>query len=197
MSLSLIRVWKSVVSCLVLLALVISPAWGDAKEDQATRRKWESIVVFYGQEDTNRFSLAIQDANAKEEGEFHFKEVWKYDRQKKEWVKMNAAAKATKALPANKRPRGADGPVDAQILVDLPIQIQDVGLYYAKWTLNEIPCTTYMFLGTRARDRTIPGKAPPGHKVEDVPVSVDKSELQIIPDPQYHTGEGSLPIPKK
>lgn len=172
-----------------------SIALADAKEDQQTRRKWENIVQFYGEEDSNRFSLRIFDNDAKEEGDFLFKEVWKYDREKKEWVKMTAVPKATKVVPASRKPQ--DAPPNSQVLADLPITIQDVGLYYAKWTMNGIACTTYMRLGPNARDRTSPGKAPPGHMVEQVPLNTDKAEMQIIPDPRYFTGEGSLPVPKR
>ena len=190
--------WNRGFAALLLLSIVLPAGFvsGDAKEDAAKRSKWQNIVQFYGQEDTNLFSLAIYDKDAKEEANFQFKEIWKYDREKKEWVKMAAAPKTVKVVLASQRNR-TEGPVDAQILINLPIKIQDVGLYYAKWSIDDIACTTYTFLGTRARDRTVPGKPKPGYKVEDVPVSIDKSELQIIPDPSYFTGEGSLPLPKK
>ena len=181
---------------LMALTLLTGFAFADAKQEAETRRKWENIVQFYGQEDTNLFSLAIYDRDAKDNGEFHFKEIWKYDRDKKEWVKMNAASKVVKAVPANQRNR-TEGPVDAQILINLPIKIQDVGLYYAKWTIDGVSATTYMRLGPNARDKTSPGKAPTGYMVEQVPVNTDKAEMAIIPDPRYFTGEGSLPLPKK
>ncbi|QOV87353.1 hypothetical protein [Humisphaera borealis] len=190
--------WNRGLATALLLALVLphGAATGDAKENLAKRIKWQNIVQFYGQEDTNLFSLAIYDRDAKEEANFQFKEIWKYDRDKKEWVKMDAAPRVVKVQLASQRNK-AEGPVDAQILINLPIKIQDVGLYYAKWSIDDVACATYTFLGTRARDRTVPGKPKPGYKVEDVPVSIDKSELQIIPDPSYFTGEGSLPLPKK
>jgi len=179
----------------VALLLPVAPALGDAKQDQEKRKKWENIVQFYGEEDSNRFSLRIFDQDAKEEGQFHFKEVWKYDREKKQWAKMEAPSKMTKVVPAAQKPK--DAPPNSQALADLPITIQDVGLYYAKWDIDGIACATYMRLGPTARDRTSPGKAPPGHMVEQVPLNTDKAEMQIIPDPRYFTGEGSLPLPGK
>lgn len=167
----------------------------DEKETEATRQKWQGRIQFFGEEESNKFSLRIFDKDAKEEGKFVFLEVWKFDREKKEWVKMDAARRETKAVPANQKPK--ESPEDSQILVELPINIQDVGLYYAKWTIDGIPCANYMRLGPRSTTRTSPGKAPPGSKVEDVPLNVNKAELMIIPDPIYHTGEGSKPIPGK
>lgn len=192
-------------AAVVLAAMVAAPALpsmaqpaaaaADAKEEQAVRQKWENIVQFYGEEESSRFSLRILDRDAKEEADFVFKEIWKYDRENKKWVKMDAPPQARKAVPADQK-RG-DAPPDSQVLAELPIRIEDVGLYYAKWTMNGVPCATYMRLGPRARDRTDPGKAPAGYMKDDVPISVDKAELQIIPDPRYHTGEGSLELPKK
>jgi hypothetical protein len=177
------------------VGLLVQSTSADAKQDQEKRRNWEAIVDFYGTEDSNRFSLAIHDRNAKEEGQFHFKEIWKYDHQAKKWVKMDVAAKIVKAVPASEKPK--DSPNDAQILVELPIQIQDIGLYYAKWEIDGIPCATFTPVGPRARDRTVPGKPGPGERIMDVPITIDKAELQIIPSPEYHTGEGSLPVPTK
>jgi hypothetical protein len=165
------------------------------KEELAIRQKWENIVQFYGEEESNQFSLRILDRDAKEEGQFLFKEIWNYDREKKEWVKMNAPERAVKVVPASQKPKLS--PPDSQVLTDLPISIQQVGLYYAKWTIDGIACSTYIRLGPRARDRKDPGKAPPGHMKDDVPLNTDNAEIQIIPDPRYHTGEGSLPLPKK
>ncbi len=46
---------------LMALTLLTGFAFADAKQEAETRRKWENIVQFYGQEDTNLFSLAIYD----------------------------------------------------------------------------------------------------------------------------------------
>lgn len=161
----------------------------------ALRAKWEPIVELYGQEETNQFSLRVLDKNAKETGVVAFKECWKYDRQSKAWAKLEVKpVDPVKIVPADKKPQ-TENP-DSQLIVDLPIKLQDVGLYYIKWTVDDVPGVTYARLGPPARNRKPPPAKPrPGEKLEDVPVDVNTAEMAVIPDPTYHTGEGSKALP--
>lgn len=164
-----------------------------AKADAAVRAKWEPIVQLYGQEATNQFSLRVLDKDAKFEGQFVFKELWKFDVEKKQWVRVSDKRQEVKLVPADKK--GVDADVDSQQMAELPVMLQDVGLYYAKWTGDGVECTTYARLGPKSRQKPALGKPPAGHYAEDVPVNVNKAEWMVIPGPQYFTGEGSLPVP--
>jgi hypothetical protein len=130
----------------------------------------------------------VLDKDAKEEATITFKEVWTFDVRKKQWVKMEAPRRETKIVPAEKKQGG--GAVDGQVVADLPIGVADVGLFYAKWEVNGVPCVTYTRLGPRSRDRTLAGKPPPRYRLEDVPIDVNRSVMAFIPDPQYFTEPG-------
>jgi hypothetical protein len=170
-----------------------SPEVAKARAEAAVRVKWESVVQLYGQEATNQFSLRVLDKDAKFEGQFVFRELWKFDVAKKEWVRISDKRQEVRLMPADKKPADADP--DSQQLAELPVQLQDVGLYYAKWTGDGVACATYARLGPRARQKKVLGKPPPGYRVEDVPIDVNGAEVMFIPSPQYFTGEGSLPVP--
>ena len=129
------------------------------------------------------------DKDAKEEAQLLFKEVWTFDVHKKQWVKMDAPRRETKIVPADQKP--ADGPAGGQVVADLPIGTKDVGLFYAKWEVNGVPCVTYMRIGPRSRERTVPGKPPPKYRLEDVPIDANRSVLGFIPDPRFFTEPGA------
>ncbi|HEX8911039.1 MAG TPA: hypothetical protein VF796_01680 [Humisphaera sp.] len=172
-----------------------SPAVAAADQAVAEQQKWEGRIQFTGEEDTNMMSLRIFDQNAVEEGDFVLRSLWKYDPTKGVWAEVPVPAK--KDFRIRLKDRKAEGnPPDSQMLVELPVRVQDVGLYYAHWTVDKTHGTSYLRLGPKAQDRTATGKAGPGQRLEDVPLTIDVAKVLVIPDPKYHTGPDCPPVPE-
>jgi hypothetical protein len=165
------------------------PAAAAPAAEVAEQQKWENRVQFTGEEDTNMMSLRVFDRDAVEEGDFVLRSLWKYDPTKGVWAEVAVPAK--KDFRIRLKDRKVEGsPPDSQVLAELPVRVQDVGLYYAHWTVDKTHGTSYLRLGPRAQDRTVTGKPGPGQRLEDVPL------VLVIPDPKYHTGPDCPPVPE-
>lgn len=167
----------------VLISMQPMIARADEKSDKdREREKWENLIQFYGEENTGRFSLRVLDKETKETGSFVFLSFWKYDPTKNEWVKMKDGPKQSRILLPKDKP--ADAPRDSQVLVELPITIQDVGVFFAKWTVNGVEGSTFTRIGPHAprKEQKVPDRKP-GEIITDVPLDHNKAELRAIPDP--------------
>jgi hypothetical protein len=169
------------------------PAAAAPKEDP-DRAKWEARITFFGEEETNLISLRILDRDAVEEGDFALRSLWKFDVDKNAWAEVQLPKQVVRIRTKDRKPEGS--PPDSQVLADLGIKVQDVGLYYVHWSVDGVKGSTYLRLGPQAQSRKPPGAAGPGQKIEDVPVNIDNAKLMVIPDPQYHTGPDCPPVPK-
>lgn len=181
----------------LLMALLTSPlpaAEPPTRQAAAERLKWERKIVFYGEEDTGEWSLRVPDRDATEAAVVRYTELWKYDVAAKKWVKIDDGADPARIVPAARKP--ADGPPDTQVIARLPIKHDTIGLYYAKWRLNDtIDGATFCRLGPGLVEKptTNPAderpKAPAGMMWTAVPVDDKRAELQLVPDPRLNTGQ--------
>jgi hypothetical protein len=168
----------------------------DAKAERDRERlQWEARIVFFGEEDTGTWSLRVQDKTVRERNVLQYTELWKFDPGAKKWVKVDDGAEAVRILPPAEKPETA--PQDTQLIAELPIQPNTVGLYYAKWRVNNRTDGATLcrigpgLTGKDARPATdrAPQKVPPGMIPEVVPLSINKAELMVIPDPRLSTGQ--------
>lgn len=194
---------------LVCLVRIVNPARGaEAPADGAAakaadkareRLKWMSRIVFFGEEDTGRWSLRIQDRDATERATIRYSELWKYDPGTKKWVKVDDRAATAEVVPAAEKP--ANAPTGSQVIASLPIKEGEVGLFYAKWRVNDgIDGATFCQLGPglspeAAKRARKPLKVPPGMIMAVVPLSTNKAEFQVIPDPRVSTTDAPSPAP--
>lgn len=160
----------------------------------AARQKWEAIITFWGQEDTGAFDLRAPDKQVTEPGTFRYVNLWKYDLDGKKWVKIDDRAKTTNiVLPANKP---VQSPEDSQLLTDLPITFEQVGLYYVNWQINGIDGGTMTRIGPNVLGKQQTPKPPAGSIVADVPVDGSKAVRVVVPDPRFNTGQIAKETPK-
>lgn len=204
---------RAVLAGLLLASFAAPPAWaadGDKpaqrtpaapadrpgmNEKVRERMQWEARITFFGEEETANWSLRILDVSAPpESAKVKLVELWKVDIGTKKWVKIDEGAPAVTIFPLKQKP--ATAPPDSQLIADLPLKQNDVGLYYAKWRVNDdINGATLTRIGPglvgdaakAAKDN--PPKVPRGMMAAVVPVDVHKAELMVIPDPQVGTGQ--------
>lgn len=210
---SLVNQWLRPAAALVLLgSLVISTAarqqpatrpgapsaaqWTDEQKEQY---RWEQLIQFFGDEATGTWSLRIHDANANERATFKYLELWTYDLKEKKWVKIDGEPQEAKILPASEKRPDPIYP-DTQMLAELPLKEDDLGLYFVKWRVNnKTDGATFTLLGPTRVTRqvtTLPTKLPVGWMLTVVPLDRNNAERQLIPDPRYHTGQtGRPPLP--
>ncbi len=177
-----------------LLRAADPPAARQGADKERERAKWENKISFYGQEETDGWSLRVLDRDATEQFKIKYTELWKYVIAEKRWVKIDAGAAAVTIVPAKQK--GPDAPEDSQVIADLPVKTKDVGLYYAKWIVNDaVEGATFCrvgpgLVGDAARKaRENPQKPQPGMTMQIVPLSLDKAEIMTIPDPRFATGQ--------
>lgn len=161
---------------------------GSAADREATRRRWEAVVQFFGEEDNDRYSLRVADADVRRPANFVFGSVWKYDRATGAWVRLAAPSSEVRVVLPMDKPIDAVG--DGQVLALLPVTLKDVGLFYTKWTVDGVPCAMLTRLGPPAPKGAQPTAAPRrGEVVADVPVDQNKAERLVVPDPGVATKE--------
>jgi hypothetical protein len=179
----------------VVLTVPLAARAQSRAEKEAERTKWENKIVFFGEEDTGLWSLRIQDKANPERARVKYTELWKYDPDGKRWVKVDDGAPAVQIVPVKEKPDNA--PPDSQNVADLPIKQGEVGIYWAKWRVNDaVEGATYCRIGPalvgRAREEAMKKapKPPEGYLLVEVPLNINKAELQAVPDPRTHTGQG-------
>jgi hypothetical protein len=150
-------------------------------EKEKVRKKYETLIQFFGEEDTGRYSVRIFDADVKETASFVFLSVWKYDRDQKSWVKLDDKPQRARIVLPKDKP--ADSPPDSQLLANLPITQKDVGVFFVKWTVEGVEGSTFTRLGPRARGDQPAVKAKANEMVTDVPIDLNKAERIAIPNP--------------
>ena len=174
---------QKVVLVAVLTCASIAAGPASQPSDAAkARQKWEAAVLVFGDETTGEWSLRVRDKDVDGPHQFHFKDLWTYERAKKQWVKCaSKPSDAVMAPPAQKK--GDDEP--DQVLVDLPIDPEKVGLFYARWRVDDVDGATFFRLGPGPADRSAAGeKAQPGQMRAAVPVDKAHSVTELIPDPR-------------
>jgi hypothetical protein len=155
--------------------------------NRAEREKWENAIVFFGEEDTGNYSIRILDKSVTEAASFKYIELWIYELSEKRWIKVDDRVQEARiVLPKDKPP---DAP-DNQLLADIPVTREKIGLYYCKWQVNGIDGATLTRIGPGpVGKKPDTGKVPVGMIVEDVPIDKNHGETMVIPDPRTHTGE--------
>ncbi len=181
--------------CFLLALLVFLPTarpLAAAEESSAdaqarlARRHWESVVLFYGDEEDGSWSLRIQDASVKDRAWFEFLELWQFDLKDRAWRQTKTEKYARPiVLPKQK---GSDEPQDSQTLYKLEeIPVHTAGLWYAKWKIDGTACGTLMRIGTsRVKGPALEGEAPHGMVKMAMPITLEKAEWMFVPDPRIY-----------
>jgi len=163
------------------------PARGGADANAAERAKWESAIVFFGEEDTGGYSIRILDKSVTEPANFKYLELWVYDVTEKRWIKVDDRIQEAHIILPKDKPQDAP---DNQLLAEIPVNQEKVGLYYCKWQVNGIDGTTMTRIGPAHVGKPVDlGKIPDGMIAADVPIDKNRGDRMIIPDPRTHTGE--------
>jgi hypothetical protein len=180
-------------TCLVALQSRIAFAASAAPTSQPAdtpeeRAKWMGRIQFWGNETTGEWSLRIKDADVDKQRLFRLRQLWMYDRQAKRWVRLGTTMLASWMLPANKKKRDPDNPDTdgAQTLAVLPIDKDQVGIYYAKWTVDGVHGTTFCRIGPGLKNKAdyLHKEPPEGHIWVALPLDRDHAEPAVIPDPE-------------
>ena len=140
-----------------------------SSKDYAERQKWENRIVFYGDEATGAFSIRILDRFATEPANFKYLELWKYDLDSKKWIKVDDRVQTAHIVLPQDKP--ANSPEDSQLLAEIPVTLEKIGLYYCKWQINDIDGGNMERIGPGHVGK-VPdlGKIPDGMIAADVPV---------------------------
>lgn len=165
----------------VWLACVAAGPASQPSAASKARQKWETAVLVFGDESTGEWSLRLRDKDVDGPHQFHFRDLWKYDRSSKQWVKCKSTpSDMVIAPPAEQR----DEP--DQVLVDLPIDPETVGLFYARWRMDDVNGATFFRLGPIAADKSPSATEKPqqGEMRANVPVDKKHSVPELIPDPR-------------
>ena len=164
--------------------------------EQKEQYRWEQLIEFFGDEATDAWSLRIRDVNANERATFKYLELWKLDLKDKKWVKIDDEVREAQIVPASEKPADSVYP-DTQMLAELPLKGDDLGLYFAKWRVNNrTDGATFTRLGPGTVTKqvtTLPTKLPVGWMLTVVPLDRNTAERQLVPDPRYHTGQTGRP----
>lgn len=169
----------------------------ETDRQRAARQHWESVVVWFGDEDTGEWSLRIRDQDVHERGWFEYLELWQFDLKEERWVQLKVD-KFAKAIVLPKQ-KGTDQPEGNQTLVELKeIEPKTAGLWFAKWKVDDVPCSTYMKVGgARPKDNLAEKKEIPGMLRTVVPIDLDNSVWMYIPDPRVYCIAGGPGKPEK
>ena len=154
-----------------------------SSQQQKQRQRWENAILFYGDEATGEWSLRIRDKDIDAQHEFRLRELWNYDSKADRWIKLTSDPARATIVPPDQRPASAS---PDEILVVLPIEREQVGLYYARWRVDEIDGATFCRLGPGLRQRSpLEKQKPPPDKIYVVvPLDLKHAEPRFIPDPR-------------
>jgi len=176
------------------------PARPAADPNYAERVKWEEAVTFFGEEDTGRYSIRILDKSVTEAANFKYLELWMYDLTEKRWIKVDDRVQETRIILPKDKPQDS---LDNQLLADIPVTQEKIGLYYCKWQVNGVDGGTLTRIGPGHIGKPVDPQAttqpvhvvdprdkiPAGMIITDVPIDKNHGELMIVPNPRTHTGE--------
>jgi hypothetical protein len=160
------------------------PASADAE-----RLKWMNRVIFFGDEATGEWSLRIHNRDVDTQRQFKLRELWTYNRDSKHWERMGTTVLSAWMLPPGKvkqDPADDPDPDPTEILAELPIEKDEVGLFYAKWTVDDVEGATFCRVGTGLGKKSdYVHKAPPEGKIWVVlPIDQNHSVPDFVPNPQ-------------
>jgi hypothetical protein len=161
-----------------------APASQPATEDPE-RKKWESRILFFGDESSGEWSLRIRDQDVDQVHQFRMPELWTYERQTKRWTMLGTTPYKTTMVLPDQKPDAQKGEPN-QILIVLPIEQDQVGLYYAKWAVDEVKGSTFFRIGPgldKKSDR-LKEKPPSGKIAAIIPLDLKHAEAAMITDPR-------------
>lgn len=183
-----------------MLALPILPVLADGKPKQGNsdseQLKWENRIVFFGDEATGEWSLRIHDGDVDTKRQFKLYELWTYNRESKHWERTGTEVISAWMLPPGKKKQDTDAepdPDQTQILAELPINKDQVGLFYAKWKVDDIQGATFCRIGTGLENKSdYVHKPPPEGQIWVVlPIDNNHSVPAFIPNPEIACRSGS------
>jgi hypothetical protein len=187
----------SLAAIAMFAGLTALPAWAGpasqpsraaADAEFAERAKWENVITFFGEEDSGRYSIRILDKSVTEPANFKYLELWIYDLTEKKWLKVDDRTQETRIVLPKDKPQ--DAPDGNQLLAEIPVDQEKIGLYYCKWQVNGVEGGTLTRIGPGHVGKPVDlGKIPPGMIVTDVPLDKSHGERMIVPNPRTHTGE--------
>jgi hypothetical protein len=176
--------------------LAATPTSKPASAD-AERLKWMSRIQFTGDEASGEWSLRIHDRDVDIQRQFKLRELWLYNRDSKHWERMGTTILASWMLPPGKKksdaaPGDDPDPDPTQILAELPIDKDQVGLFYAKWTVDDVQGATFCRIGTGLEKKSdyVHKAAPEGKIWVVLPVDLTHSIPAFVPNPEVACRSG-------
>lgn len=183
-----------------MFVLADRPLLADGKQkpanDQSERVKWENRIVFFGDEATGEWSLRIHDSDVDAQRLFKLLELWTYNRESKHWERTGTEVLSSWMLPPGKKKQDPDAEPDpdaTQILAELPIDKDQVGLFYAKWAVDDVHGATFCRIGTGLEKKSeYVHKPPPEGQIWVVlPIDLNHSIPAYIPIPEIACRSGT------
>lgn len=151
------------------------------------RAKWSSRIQFWGDEISGEWSLRIRDQDVDARHYFRLRQLWMYDREAKRWVRLGTTMLSAWMVPAKQKKQDPDNPDTdaAQTLAVLPIDKDQVGIYYAKWTVDDVHGNTFCRIGPGLKNKAdyVHEAAPEGKVWVALPIDRNHAEPAYIPDP--------------
>jgi hypothetical protein len=164
-----------------------SPASQPTEMSNPERLKWENRIIFYGDEATSEWSLRVRDKDVDQQRQFRLRELWQYDRGTKRWGRLGTTVLTSTMVTHDHKRKDPQNPDDdTQILAVLPVDRDTAGLFYAKWTVDDVKGSTYCQIGPGlAHPSPLMHQRPPEGKIfAIVPIDLTHSEAAFIADPR-------------
>jgi hypothetical protein len=184
-----------VIACVVAIQSQIANAaepTSKPSDNPEERAKWSSRILFWGDEISGEWSLRIRDQDVDARHQFRLRQLWMYDREAKRWVRLGTTMLSSWMVPAKQKKQDPDNPDTdaAQTLAVLPIGKDQVGVYYAKWMVDDVHGTTFCRIGPGLKNKAdYAHKPPPEGKVwVALPIDRNHAEPAYIPDPAIACG---------
>ena len=162
------------------------PASQPSTQSDPQRLRWEQTILLFGDEASGEWSLRVRDQDVDRAHRFHYRRLWTYDRNRKQWVKLPVEPSDALMVPAREKPKDEFNHELNQTLVVLPIEKGKVGLFYATWEVDGVTGASWVKIGPGLEDRKLlpRGRPPKGKIVAVIPIDAQHAEADFIPDPR-------------
>jgi hypothetical protein len=181
----------AIAACAMAVKLQPKAAAGPTSKPSAStdRAKWEGRILFFGDEATGEWSLRVHDADVDAQRQFRLRQLWTYNRESKRWERMGTHVLSAWMLPPGKTKQDPDAEPDpdhTQTLAELPIEKDEVGLFYAKWSVDDVRGATFCRIGTGLDKKSDYVHKPPaeGQIWVVLPVDINHSVPAFIANPE-------------
>jgi hypothetical protein len=140
---------------------------------------WQSIARAAYNRNTSVSSLTLKSDQLRQSGQprkFKFVNLWRYDVDKQQWMKMKRREDQLVVLD----------PRTEQVDKELVRLTDKIGLFWAQWEEDQRPLSTLVFAGPILCNDIMIGEPPQGMIPTCVPFP-DHAKAMFVPDPKIHS----------